>query len=58
MSRMKVPVIAITETAVREFDSVTKAAEAYGIQPAQVMKLIETGQLAGDGRTCFDYVDI
>ena len=58
MSRVKVPVIAITETRVTRFDSVNAAAKAYGIKPPQIGKLIESGQLHTDGRTCFDFVVI
>jgi hypothetical protein len=56
MSRAKVPVLAITETRVRRYDSVNAAAKAYGLKPSQIGKLIESGQLYFDGRTCFDYV--
>jgi hypothetical protein len=56
MSRMKVPVIAITETAVREFESVIEAAKIYGISSPSLLVLINTGQLHRDKRTCFDYL--
>jgi hypothetical protein len=48
MSRAKVPALAITETRVRRFDSVSAAAKAYGVKP-QVVKLIESGELHTDG---------
>lgn len=55
MSRKKVPVIAITETEIKEFDSVKEAADFYGLHPANLITLIKTGQVHRDGRTCFDY---
>ena len=55
MSRRKVPVIAITETQIREFESIREAAEFYGLHSANLIALIKTGQVHRDGRTCFDY---
>jgi len=59
MSREKVPVIAITETRVRCFESVKETATVYGLTSPRLLYLIGTGQLHVDGRTCFDYqVDV
>lgn len=47
--------IAITETEVKEFDSVREAAAYYGLKPPNLLQLINSGKLFRDGRTTFDY---